>query len=325
MSLDPELAGVMEHVAGAKSFADLLSDPSGLLRLEAFGSGRLAYSPPNVPVHNVKAPGPNGPVGVRVYGGGAKAGSVYSSPGVPGLVWLHGGGFAGGSLDMREADQLARELVHRTGGMVFSVDYRLARKGVHFPVPHHDVLAAWLWATDNAGHYGVNPAMLCLGGASAGANLAVGAAMYLNDIGEPLPARMLLAYPFLHSGLPALNSSDAALHALPRLLRFTADDCRAMVENYIGGPVGTASSYAVPGDADPRGMPPTSVLAAEYDDLRASAERYVLCLREAGVPVNFHIEAGATHGYLNHSAGMAVVQRGLSFLAEELESAKRFQ
>ena len=36
---------------------------------------------------------------------------------------------------MREADQLARELADRTGGLVFSVDYRLARDGVHFPVP----------------------------------------------------------------------------------------------------------------------------------------------------------------------------------------------
>ena len=36
---------------------------------------------------------------------------------MPALVWVHGGGFAGGGLDMREADQLAREVAARTGGM----------------------------------------------------------------------------------------------------------------------------------------------------------------------------------------------------------------
>lgn len=325
MSLDPELAGLMEHVAGAGSFAELLADPAGPARLEAFSGGQFPYSPPDVPVRTVNASGPNGPVPVRIYGSGSPLGHDASDGGVPGLVWLHGGGFAGGDLDMREADQVARELVERTGGVVFAVDYRLARDGVHFPVPHEDVLAAWLWAADHARDVGVLPARLCLGGASAGANLAAGAAMYLNDIGERLPAKMLLAYPFLHAVLPPVEDTSGVLSALPRILRFTPEDCRGMLENYIGGPVGMASSYAVPGNADPSGLPPAAVLACEYDDLRISAELYAESLRQAGIAVEFRLEEGATHGYLNHSAALGVVQRGLSFLAAELAAAKPFQ
>lgn len=315
----------MEHVAGAGSFAELLADPAGPARLEAFSGGRLPYSLPDVPVRTVNAPGPNGPVPVRIYGSGNTLGPDASDGGVPGLVWLHGGGFAGGDLDMREADQVARELVERTGGVVFSVDYRLAREGVHFPVPHEDTLAAWLWVAANAREFGVPPARLCIGGASAGANLAMGAAIYLNDIGEPLPAKMLLAYPFLHAVLPPVQDFSGVMAALPRILRFTADDCRGMLENYVGGPVGMASSYAIPGNADPSGLPPAAVLACEYDDLRSSAELYGDSLRRAGTAVEFRLEEGATHGYLNHSAALDVVQRGLSFLAAELESAKPFQ
>lgn len=325
MSLDPELAGLMEHVAGAGSFTELLADPAGPARLEAFSGGALPYSPPDVRVRTVNAPGPNGPVPVRIYGSGNPLGPDASDGGVPGVVWLHGGGFAGGDLDMREADQVARELVERTGGVVFSVDYRLARDGVHFPVPHEDVLAAWLWVADHARDVGVLPARLCLGGASAGANLAVGAAMYLNDIGELLPAKMLLAYPFLHAVQPPVEDPSGVMSALPRILRFTAEDCRGMLENYIGGPVGMASSYAVPGNADPSGLPPAAVLACEYDDLRTSAELYAESLRHAGSAVEFRLEEGATHGYLNHSAALGVVQRGLSFLAAELASSKPFQ
>ncbi len=321
MSLDHQLAGVLVHMAGVESFADLLSDPSGAHRFESFSGGDLAYVAPEVPVAHVNAPGPSGAVPLRIYGDGRTAKHGFTGAGVPGIVWLHGGGFAGGDLDMREADQLARELVQRTGGVVVSVDYRLAKDGVHFPVPHEDALAAWLWVAGHSGDYGIAQGRLCLGGASAGANLAVGAAMYLKDIGEPLPAKMLLAYPFLHSELPPLADVDGTLSAVPRILRFSDDDCRRMLENYLGGPVGTASSYAVPGDADPAGMPPTAVLACEYDDLRVSAELYVDSLRRAGVPVEFRLEKGATHGFLNHSAAMDIVQRGLSFLAAELSSA----
>ncbi|WP_426226515.1 alpha/beta hydrolase [Pseudarthrobacter sp. DSP2-3-2b1] len=325
MTLAPELADVMGHVAGAGSFAELLADPSGSARLEAFSGGGLPYLPPDVPVLEISAPGPNGPVPMRVYGSGSALQPGASDGGVPGLVWLHGGGFAGGELDMREADQLARELVERTGGVVFSVDYRLARDGVHFPIPHEDALAGWLWAAANARDFGVLPEKLCIGGASAGANLAVGAVMYLNDVGRPLPAKMLLAYPLLHAVPPPVDDPSGVLSALPRILRFSADDCRAMLENYIGGPVAMASSYAVPGNADPSGLPPAAILAAEYDDLRPSAELYSDSLRHAGIPVEYRVESGATHGYLNHSAAMAVVQQGLSFLATELSAAKPFQ
>jgi acetyl esterase len=341
MSLDPELAGLMEHVAGVGSFADLLADPDGMQRLEAFSGALLPYSPPDVPVRSVEAPGPNGPVTIRAYGPVPERaqGPAGSDDGVPGLVWLHGGGFAGGSLDMREADQVAREIAQRTGGVVFSVDYRLARDGVHFPVPHEDALAAWLWATAHAGDFGVAPGRLCLGGASAGANLAVGAGMYLKDAGEPMPAKLLLAYPFLHADLPHAGDAasvsseeafdetgnDGVLAALPRILRFTADDCRGMVENYIGGPAGMASSYAMPGHADPLGLPPAAVLASEYDDLRPSAELFVKGLRQSGIAVEYRLEQGATHGYLNHSAALGIVRQGLSFLAAELQSAKPFQ
>ena len=42
-----------------------------------------------------------------------------------GLVWAHGGGFAGGDLDMPEADWVSRALAAR-GITVVSVDYALA-------------------------------------------------------------------------------------------------------------------------------------------------------------------------------------------------------
>ena len=68
MSLDAELGALMEPVAGAVSIAELLADPKGIERLEAFGGAGLDYSPRDVPVTESHAPGPNGPVPLRVYG-----------------------------------------------------------------------------------------------------------------------------------------------------------------------------------------------------------------------------------------------------------------
>ena len=84
-------------------------------------------------VHDRTVPGPHGPVPIRVY-------RPADARGV-GLVWLHGGAFHLGDLDMPEADVTSRA-VAGAGISVVSVDYRLAVGGVRFPVPSDDVLAA---------------------------------------------------------------------------------------------------------------------------------------------------------------------------------------
>jgi acetyl esterase len=108
---------------------------------------------------------------VRVYPADASS----REPGA-GMMWAHGGGFAGGDLDMPEADWVARSLA-ASGVTVVSVDYRLVGDGCRYPAPSHDVLTAWLWALDNASELGIDPARLAIGGASAGANLVTGAVL----------------------------------------------------------------------------------------------------------------------------------------------------
>lgn len=324
MTLDPELAGLTHHVGQASSISELLSDPAGHQRLEAFCGGLIPYAAPDVPVRAMDVAGPNGPVPIRIYGE-AHDGRADDG-GAPALVWMHGGNFAVGGLDMRESEQLGREVAARSGGVVVTVGYRLALDGIHFPVPHEDVLTAWLWTVGNAAELGLDPSRLCLGGASAGGNLAVGAALYLKDAGLPLPAKLVLAYPFLHGELP--GEREPVLPSptdIPPFLWFTEEDCRNMVENYIGGPLTMASSYAMPGHADPAGLPPSAVLSCEYDNLRFSAELFVEGLRAVAIPVRYQMEPGTTHGYLNHSAALNVVQRGLQFLADAVSPERNHE
>ena len=297
-------------------FAQHLAAPEGPQTLTP---GQAAPVGPDVPSRMVTAEGRHGPVRIRIYGESA----AQAAPAGPGLVWLHGGGFVSGGLDMPESDYLARVLAD-AGTPVLSVEYRLARDGVCFPVPHDDALAAWFWARRNAADLGLEPDLLCLGGAGAGGNLAVGAGLYLVDAGKPLPAKLLLAYPFLHAELPppAQGLDEDVMARLPRHLRFTLEDCVRNAENYVGGPVGMAPSYAMPGYADPSGLPPTAIVACEYDDVRGSSELFAANLQRAGVPVSYFLAEGAVHGHLNHAAGSPEAQPALDFLAGELASAR---
>jgi acetyl esterase len=261
---------------------------------------------------------------VRVYPAGkvdTAADASAARPG-PGLVWAHGGGFAGGDLDMPEAHWVASSLAAR-GIAVVSVDYRHAGGGFRYPVPSDDVLTAWRWTLEHADELGIDPTRVALGGASAGGNLAAGAVLRL--LGAPqsaaLPAGVLLAYPTLLAEQPA---PDAALRALldanPAADRFRPGDVRAMYEGYLGGPVDAAPLAAVPGRAaasDLAGFPPVLMINGEADELRVSGEVFAATLAEAGVPLELAVEPGTEHGHLNRPdepAASASIDRVVSWI-----------
>jgi acetyl esterase/lipase len=142
-----------------------------------------------------------------------------------------------------------------------------------------------------------------LGGASAGANLATGAALRMLHTGAPLPALVLLAYPTLHA---VQATPDATLRALldaePAADRFGPAVVLGMYENYLDGAVDAAEVYAVPGMATAEqlvGFPPTLMINGEADELRVSGEAFAATLAAAGVPVDVVTEPGTQHGHLN--------------------------
>ena len=169
--IHPSQSSKFHLLEGIESFEAGLADPTTRARLDEFMSITDAPAPPAVDVRDDSAPGPHGPVPVRIYtptGGGSD---------LPCFVWLHGGAFRMGDLDMPEADWTARQICDRAGAVVVSVDYRLCVGGVTYPVPHDDVVAAVRWVRDDAAALGVDAARISLGGASAGGNLATGAAL----------------------------------------------------------------------------------------------------------------------------------------------------
>ena len=317
MPIHPSIASKLHLLEGITSFETAFADPAQRARLDEFMSITDAPPPPVIATRDDTAPGPHGPVPVRVY---SPAGDA---PDRPGLVWLHGGAFRMGDLDMPEADWTARHLADRAGAVVVSVDYRLAVGGVTYPVPHDDVVAAVRWVRDDATALGIDRARISLGGASAGGNLAIGAALRLRDEdGEP-PAALLPVYPVAHAVLPPASAALAARMAeVPPVLRFLPADTDGFNRGYLGGPLSTADGYAFPALAVLEGLCPTLVLNAEYDDLRSSGEAFTALLALAGVDVRQVLVPGVLHGFLNSRSDLEPVDRALTLMADLVATAR---
>jgi acetyl esterase len=309
MPVHPAIASKFPLLEGIESFEAGLANPATRARLDEFMSAGDAAAPPAVDVRDDVAPGPHGDVPVRVYG--PRDGDR------PCLVWLHGGAFRMGDLDMPEADWTARQVAARAGAVVVSVDYRLCVGGVTYPVPHDDAVAAVRWVRDHAATLGVDAGRISLGGASAGGNLAAGAALKLRDEDGWVPAALVLAYTTLHAVVPPASPSLAPLlDGIPRLLRFLPETRRGITESYLGGPASNADGYAMPGNAVLEGLCPVLLLNSEYDDLRASAEAFAGQLAVAGVDVRQVLVRGMLHGFLNLHAGIGPVDRALDLMAQ---------
>ena len=312
MPFHPDVTARFHYLDGLTSMGAAYSDPVLIQQIRQFETWDAAEAPPAVHTRSQSAPGPHGPVPVRIYSPSAEV-----PVGAPCLVWLHGGGFIGGDLDMHEADWTAREVCVAAGAVVVSVDYRLAVGGVCYPVPHDDTVAAVTWVRDRAEELGVDPARITIGGASAGGNLTAGAAVRLRDRDGWVPAALALVYPVLHARVPPPPPSlAAALAELPAVFRSSPGEERPLTENYLGGPLSSADGYAFAANAILDRLCPTLVLNAEYDNLRPSGEAFTAALALAGVDVLQLTVRGMLHGFLNLPAEVEPVRRCLDLIAE---------
>lgn len=306
LPLDPYLVSRLPHLEGLAYPLD--EEQAARMALFEQDPGPWAL-PADVTVTDASADGPHGSIPLRVY-----------SPAAPtaALLWVHGGGFQAGGLDMRESHVVSSELASRANTRVVSVDYRLADGEVRYPVPLDDVQAAWRHLraeTDDA-------SPVAIGGASAGAALALATVLRERDAGARLPEHLLLAYPFVHFPNPALaDDVTRELRDLPAILRFPAPGIESMVRNYVGR-ISDLPAHALPGAASLGGLPPTTVMVNEFDELRGSAELLLRQLTEAGVAATGYLAKGMPHGHLNRTPALEEVDRSLSFFAAQLRGIR---
>ena len=208
------------------------------------------------------------------------------------LLWLHGGGLIVGApaMDDGRLGAFAREL----GLVVVSVDYRLAPEHP-FPAALDDAHAAWGWLQGEAEAFGIDPARVAVGGASAGGGLAASLAQRLRDEGGPQPAAQLLLYPMLDDRTAARRELDGAGHRV-----WHNRSNRAGWSAYLGGAPGAPEvpAYAVAARcANLDGLPPAWIGVGDLDLFLDEDRAYADRLAVAGVAVASLEVEGAPHGF----------------------------
>jgi len=233
---------------------------------------------------------------------------------VPLVVYLHGGGFVAGSV--ATADRPCRALAAASGCAVLSVEYRLAPENP-FPVPVHDCLAAIRWATAHATDLGADPTRIVLMGDSAGGALAAACAAALRDAGDrPVVAGQILVYPTLR---PTRGNPSPSLRSNGEGYLMTRGSLEWFWDHYLRGRQDTRDPLAAPLLAeDFGGLPPTTVVVAEFDPLRDEGLSYVDYLRAAGVPVTTQLVPGALHGFWWMDGVLAQARDLTEYLAHDL-------
>ncbi|XP_066462799.1 arylacetamide deacetylase-like 4 [Eleutherodactylus coqui] len=116
-----------------------------------------------------------------------------SADGRKGIVFLHGGGFIFGSIDLY--DSLCEHLTKNSGAVVVSVGYRLAPEH-RCPAAFDDCLKATVHFLKTAQEHGVIPSSVIICGDSAGGNLTAGVCQSLVGIADiPKPLAQIMIYP----------------------------------------------------------------------------------------------------------------------------------
>lgn len=115
----------------------------------------------------------------------------------PALVWIHGGGWMGGTKNEARANNVCSTLA-RAGYVAVSIDYRLGAGA--WPTNLHDCKNAVRFLRARAAQYGVDPARIAVAGGSAGGHLALMVAL-TGDLAELEPTGAATPYPGFSSAV----------------------------------------------------------------------------------------------------------------------------
>jgi acetyl esterase/lipase len=227
---------------------------------------------------------------------------------VPGVLWLHGGGYAIGAPEA--ATWKAEWLTEARDCVVVAPAYRLSVQA-GYPAALEDSYDALLWMKANAQRLGIRDSQLMIGGDSAGGGLTAALTLYARDRGEVAVSFQMPLYPMLDDRMATVSAED---NNAP-VWNSKSNYCGWKL--YLGALFGTPDvpCYAAAARAtDYSGLPPTATFVGSLEPFRDETAAYVESLRRAGVPVDFEIFDGCYHAFESLCPKAAVSKKAVAFI-----------
>ena len=230
---------------------------------------------------------------------------------IPVLLYAHGGGYVVGNLDTH--DRICRLLAQRSGWAVLAIDYTLAPEK-QFPVQPDQVLAVVQHVAAQGALWGLDTTRIALGGDSAGAHLALGAALDARAAGAPRVCGQLLYY----GGFGLKDSASRRLYGWADLDGLGDEDTAMYRDAYMPNPQDREHARSNLLKSDMAGLPPTFIGAVAYDPLRDDSLVLAEFCKERGVRHELKVYEGVLHAFLHYSAveplALQAIEDGAAFL-----------
>lgn len=210
---------------------------------------------------------------------------------VPGVLWIHGGGYA---IGIPEQDfGFIQSFVLASGCVVVAPDYTNSTEAP-YPAALNDCYDALVWLRSNGESYGMRPDKIFIGGNSAGGGLCAAIALLARDRGEINIAFQMPLYPMLDDRMitPSSQNNDAPI--------WNTKSNELGWELYLGDHYKTDSvpKYASPSrETDYSALPPTLTYVGDIEPFTDETLEYVEKLKNAGVEIRFKIFEGCFHGF----------------------------
>ena len=285
---DPELAPIIELLPSL-GFADPIAARAGMDEMLAAFYADIDESGVICENRNIAGPAGAPEVPVRIYRPEQQPGNTAA------LVFIHGGGFALGSLDSEHGTAVA--LCGELGIVLVSVDYRLAPENP-WPAGLEDCYAALQWTHANAAGLNLDAERIGIMGASAGGGLSASLALLAKERGGPAICFQMLGIPELDDRLQTASMTEFVDTPLWNRPNAELSWQFYLGESYQPGaadvPITAAPARATIEDLC--GLPPACITTMEFDPLRDEGLDYAQKLLQAGVNVELHSYPGTFHG-----------------------------
>ena len=251
-------------------------------------------------------PGPHGQVPCRLY--------MPNDIGRPGLiVYAHGGAFVQGSLP--SWDHFLRDLVRLSGVAALSVDYRLAPEH-RFPAAFDDMAAMTRLAAREGAGFGIDPMRLAVGGDSAGACLALGAALAMRDAGETALRFQLLIY-----GCFSTDVESPSWQRFGQGAGLSQTSMRWAWQTYLEKSEQCQDWRAAPILADLTGLPSARLIVGNLDPLLDDSQNLAARLKQSGVSCDLTVYEGINHGFIRYGRLIKTARRAIGDCVAALRKA----